>query len=85
MIEISDNQYWRKLNNNDMTLVVNFIVIDGVTGWRLPNYQELLEVCPIVYGDNEIYIDNIWSLESWGVKNQYPNFLKFWLIPVRDI
>jgi hypothetical protein len=83
MIEISDSKHWKQLNSEDMKFYINFIIIDGLTDWRLPKYEEIKELVPLFRGDSAIYVSNIWTIESWNSMDD-SSYISFWMIPVRD-
>jgi hypothetical protein len=83
MIEISDSKHWKQLNSEDMKFYINFIIIDGLTDWRLPKYEEIKELVLLFRGDSAIYVSNIWTIESWNSMDD-SSYISFWMIPVRD-
>lgn len=82
MIEISDSKHWKRLNSDDMKFYINFIIIDGLTDWRLPKFEEIKGLTPLRHDGAEIYVGNMWTIESWDVMEY--STVSFWMIPVRN-
>ena len=57
-IEISAEEYERKLNWEDGMLYCSMLVIDGVDDWRMPTIEEL----DYIYNsENDFEVDCYWS------------------------
>ena len=79
-IEISAEEYERKLNWEDGMLYCSMLVIDGVDDWRMPTIEEL----DYIYNsENDFEVDCYWSSlddgnlawlhDMWGRGRQYMN------------
>lgn len=86
-IQISDSQHWKKLNIGDMKFIIDFIVVDDYTDWRLPRYEDIVKMVPLVSKDgNEIYVNGIWTIQMFETFSEIPSYssLQYWMIPVRE-
>jgi hypothetical protein len=81
MIEISEREYWKKMNYDDAELYCSMIVIDGKNDWRMitqleyinidvewKKYLNELEIALWYYGDGDSYLGG-----------------RYWVVPVRDV
>lgn len=87
-IQISDAKHWKKLNINDMKFIIDFIVIDDYTDWRLPKYEDIVKMVPLINNDgDEIYVPSIWTAQMFETFSEIPSYsrLQHWMIPVRDL
>ena len=70
-IEISDRQYWKRLNWYDGLLYLSLLNIDGKNNWRYPKSVELSQP------------DMWYAIDGLIMKGLQHN--KHYVIPVRDI
>ena len=82
-IEISDREYWKKLNYYDGMIYCSILSIDGVDDWRMiDNIAEKHRLWDMGYDFGECNVT--WYYED-GERVEYLNHNKYWVIPVRDI
>ena len=89
MIEISEKQYWKKLNWYDGHLYCSLLNIDGKDGWRMIRddeqaYEILIELYGVDYDDP---FDTDYQCPIWSVNLNYTSLYDneiCWVIPVRE-
>ena len=74
MIEVSPEEYWKRMNYHDGLLYCSLLSIDGKDDWRMPTIEEM--------GDKRYGLQ--WYRDDGD--NILYNFSEvYWIIPVRDI
>ena len=83
-IEVSDRQYWKRMNYYDGILYVSMLSIDGVEDWRMiDSIGEKHRLWDMGYDFGECNVTWYYEENREGV--EYLNNKKYWVIPVRDI
>jgi hypothetical protein len=86
-IEISERQYWKKMNYYDGLLYCQLLNIDGKDRWRMIHVDEKTdEILLELYGINDVEEFAIDSHPIWYGDLNYSSWYEnetFWVIPVR--